>query len=75
MPKQDFNKGLGSSGPHRQGEKGGKGGEINKAGRSAGDGQGKDGNKQIGPFDRRDDDKRPRVAGSEQKSGFMGGER
>jgi len=62
MPKQNFNKGLESSGPHRQGEKGGKGGDIEKAGRSAGDGTGKDGNKQIGPFDPRDDDKRPRVS-------------
>ncbi|PYT00354.1 MAG: hypothetical protein DMF63_07215 [Acidobacteria bacterium] len=75
MPKQNFNKGLESSGPHRQGEKGGKGGEIRKAGHSAGDGMGKDGNKQIGPFDRRDDDKRPRVSSSEQRSDFMGGER
>ena len=75
MPKQNFNKGLESSGPHRQGEKGGKGGEIKKAGKSAGDGMGREGNKQVGPFDRRGDDKRPRVASSEKKSGLMGGER
>ena len=75
MPKQNFNKGLESDGPHRQGEKGGKGGEIKKAGNSTGDGMGKDGNKQIGPFDKRDDDKRPRVASSEQKSSLMGGKR
>ena len=75
MPKQNFNKRLESSGPHRQGEKGGKGGETKKAGHSAGGGTGKDGNKQIGPFDRRDDDKRPRVSSSEQRSDSMGGER
>jgi hypothetical protein len=74
MPRQNFNKGLESEGPHRQGEKGGKGGEIEKAGRSAGDGTGKDGNKQIGPFNKRDDDKRPRAASSRQKSDSMGGE-
>jgi hypothetical protein len=34
MPKQNFNAGLGTKGPHRQGEKGGKGGTIKKAGRS-----------------------------------------
>ena len=75
MPKQNFNKGLESSGPHRQGEKGGKGGDIKKAGKSAGDGTGRSGNKQVGPFDERDDDKRPRVASDDQKSGLMGGER
>ena len=74
MPKQNFNKGLKSSGPHRQGEKGGKGGEIKKAGRSAGDGTGRSGNKQIGPFDERDDDKRPRVASDDQKSDSNAGD-
>ena len=74
MPKQDFNAGLESDGPHRQGEKGGKGGEINKAGRSAGDGSGRSGNKQVGPFDERDSDKRPRVASDDQKSADDGGE-
>lgn len=72
MPKQNFNSGLENKGPHRQGEKGGKGGEINKAGRSAGDGIGRDGNKQVGPFDERDDDKRPRVASENQKSSSNG---
>ena len=75
MPRQNFNKGLESSGPHRQGEMGGKGGDIEKAGRSAGDGKGIKGNKQTGPFDRRDNDKRPKVASDDQKSGLMGGER
>jgi hypothetical protein len=75
MPKQNFNSGLESNGPHRQGEKGGKGGTIEKAGKSAGDGSGKGGNKQIGPFDKRDSGKRPRSASSEKKSGLMGGER
>jgi hypothetical protein len=32
MPKQNFGSGLEKNGPHRQGEKGGKGGKINKAG-------------------------------------------
>ena len=68
MPKQNFNKGLDSEGPHRQGEKGGKGGDTRKAGTSAGDGSGLDGNKQIGPFDERDDDKRPRVSDDNRKS-------
>ena len=72
MPKQNFNAGLESEGPHRQGEKGGKGGEINKAGRSAGDGKGRDGNKQVGPFGDRDEDKRPRVASDDQKSSSNG---
>ena len=76
MPKQNFNSGSGSEGPHRQGEKGGEGGEVEKIGRSAGDGKGRDGNKQIGPFDQRDDDKRPRVSSQDQKSdSLMGGER
>jgi hypothetical protein len=76
MPKQNFNSGLENEGPHRQGEKGGKGGEVEKTGRSAGDGKGRDGNKQIGPFDQRDDDKRSRVSREDQKSGgLMGGER
>jgi hypothetical protein len=74
MPKQNFNAGLESKGPHRQGEKGGKGGEIEKAGRSAGDGTGRRGNKQIGPFDERDDDKRPRVASDDQKSDSNAGD-
>ena len=65
---QNFNKGLESSGPHRQGEKGGKGGDIEKAGKSAGDGSGISGNKQVGPYDERDDDKRPRVSSEDQKS-------
>jgi hypothetical protein len=34
MAKQNFNSGLGKSGPPRQGEKGGKGGTIKKQGRS-----------------------------------------
>ena len=34
MPKQNFNAGSGTNGPHRQGEKGGKGGTIKKQGRS-----------------------------------------
>ena len=75
MPKQNFNSGSGTDGPHRQGETGGKGGELEKAGRGAGDGKGRDGNKQVGPFDRRDDDKRPRVSSEDQKSGLMDGER
>ena len=65
---QNFNKGLESSGPHRQGEKGGKGGDIKKAGKSAGDGTGISGNKQVGPFDERDDDKRQRVSSTDHKS-------
>jgi hypothetical protein len=68
MPKQNFNSGLESRGPHRQGEKGGEGGTIKKAGKSAGDGSGREGNKQIGPFDERDADKRPRVSSEDQKS-------
>lgn len=35
MPKQNFNSGLEKSGPHRQGEKGGKGGTVKKAGVSS----------------------------------------
>ena len=35
MPKQDNNAGLGTNGPHKQGEKGGKGG-TNKGGASSG---------------------------------------
>ena len=72
MPKQNFNSGLENEGPHRQGEKGGKGGDIAKAGHSAGDGTGISGNKQIGPFDERDGDKRPRVASEDQKSNSHG---
>jgi hypothetical protein len=34
MPKQNFGNGLGKNGPHRQGEKGGKGGANRKAGMS-----------------------------------------
>ena len=52
MPKQNFNKGLESRGPHRQGEKGGKEGDIKKDGRPAGDGSSKKGNQEIGPFDK-----------------------
>lgn len=37
MSKQNFNRGMNTEGPHRQGEKGGKGGSISKKG-SAGDG-------------------------------------
>jgi hypothetical protein len=69
MAKQNFNSGLESRGPHRQGEKGGEGGTIKKTGKSPGDGGGREGNKQIGPFDERDDDKRPRVASDDRKSG------
>ena len=68
MPKQNFNAGLESSGPHRQGEKGGKGGTEKKAGHSTGNGTGRSGNKQIGPFSSRDQDKRRRVASSKRKS-------
>ena len=68
MPKQDFNSGLENNGPHRQGEKGGKGGEVRKAGGSEGDGTGLNGNKQVGPFDERDKDKRPRVSSEHRKS-------
>ena len=68
MPKQNFNSGLEDAGPHRQGEKGGKGGDIKKAGGSEGDGTGIDGNKQIGPFDERDSDKRPRISDTRRKS-------
>lgn len=32
MPKQNFNAGSGTAGPHRQGEKGGLGGRTAKAG-------------------------------------------
>ena len=75
MPRQNHNAGSGSDGPHRQGEKGGKGGTVAKAGRSSGDGSGKSGNKQTGPFSAQDDDKRPKVASDDRKSGFMAGER
>lgn len=34
MPKQNFGSGLEKSGPHRQGEKGGRGGTVRKAGTS-----------------------------------------
>ena len=68
MPKQNFNSGLESRGPHRQAGKGGEGGTIKKAGKSAGDGSGREGNKQIGPFDERDADKRSRVASEDRKS-------
>jgi hypothetical protein len=34
MPKRNFGSGLEKSGPHRQGEKGGKGGTVEKAGKS-----------------------------------------
>jgi hypothetical protein len=69
MPKQNFNSGLEGRGPHRQGEKGGKGGEIEKVGKSTGDGSAISGNKQVGPFNERDDDKRPRVSSEDRKSG------
>ena len=74
MPKQNFNSGLENEGPDRQGDKGGKGGESKKAGKSAGDGSGLSGNKQIGPFEERDDDKRPRVASDDKKSGSLDNE-
>ena len=32
MPKQDHNAGSGTKGPHRQGEKGGKGGTVKRSG-------------------------------------------
>lgn len=32
MPKQNFNSGSNKEGPHRQGEKGGKGGTLSKKG-------------------------------------------
>ena len=67
MAKQNFNSGLENNGPHRQGEKGGKGGSIAKAGKSAGGGSGKSGNKQVGPFDERDSDKRPRTPSGSSK--------
>ncbi len=60
MPKQNFNAGSGSSGPHRQGEKGGKGGTIKKAGKSA-SGPSKSKPDEIGPYSGRDDDKRART--------------
>ena len=34
MPKQNFNKGSNTEGPHRQGEKGGREGRTSKAGMS-----------------------------------------
>ena len=68
MPNQNFNSGLENRGPHRQGEKGGEGGTIKKAGKSAGDGSGREGNKQVGPFDERDSDKRSRVSSEDRKS-------
>ena len=68
MPKQNYNAGLESSGPHRQGEKGGKGGTVEKAGPSNGNGTGRSGNKQTGPFATRDPDKRPRIASNRRKS-------
>ena len=36
MPKQDNNAGLGTKGPHKQGEKGGKGGTFKGGARSGG---------------------------------------
>ena len=68
MPKQNFNSGLESKGPHRPSEKAGEGGIMKKEGASAGDGSGKSGNKQIGPFDKRDEDKRPRVSSEDRNS-------
>ena len=50
MPKQDFNAGLGTEGPHRQGEKGGKGGKIKKQGRSMDPGE-KGNNEGLGKSD------------------------
>lgn len=50
MPKQDFNAGLGTEGPHRQGEKGGKGGTIKKQGRSMDPGE-KGNNEGLGKSD------------------------
>ena len=60
MPKQNFNSGLGNEGPHRQGEKGGKGGTVKKAGKSA-DGGERSRDTATGPYGERDDDKRPRT--------------
>ena len=68
MPKQDFNKGLESKGPHRQGEKGGKEGDIKTDGRPDKKASGKKGNQQIGPFDKRDGDKRARVSSKGRKT-------
>lgn len=36
MAKQNFNAGMNTEGPHRQGEKGGKGGMIKKTGEDSG---------------------------------------
>ena len=36
MPKQDNNSGLGKKGPHKQGEKGGKGGTMKGGAKSGG---------------------------------------
>lgn len=60
MPKQNFNAGLESKGPHRQGEKGGKGGTVKKAGHSA-DGGNKTQHDEIGPYSARDHDKRAKT--------------
>ena len=49
MPKQDFNKGLETKGPHRQGEKGGKGGKVERDGRGS-----EKGSQKVGPFDKSD---------------------
>lgn len=50
MPKQNFNAGLESDGPPRQGEKGGKGGTIKKQGRSMDPGE-KGNNAGVGKSD------------------------
>lgn len=78
MPKQNHNAGLESSGPHRQGEKGGKGGTIKKAGKSAGGGSGKTQTDEIGPYSTRDNDKRaktPTVSGKGNPKGKGSGNR
>ena len=60
MAKQNFNSGLGQDGPPRQGEKGGKGGTVTKAGKSA-DGGTRSRDTATGPYEERDSDKRLRT--------------
>lgn len=50
MAKQNFGAGLGTDGPPRQGEKGGKGGTIKKTGRSMDPGE-KGNNAGVGKSD------------------------
>ena len=78
MPKQNFNSGLEKKGPHRQGEKGGKGGTMRKVGQSAGGGSGKNESDEIGPYSARDNDKRaktPTVSGKGNPEGKGSGNR